>query len=80
MHVVVTTVTQLFVGSKRRPRMHPMTPEATEKADHPGTPSSSTMDDVPLSPLTGSHATTHPAMASPRALPTVPPTVCPPSV
>ena len=45
----------------------------------PGTPSPSAMDDVPVSHLKGSCATTHPAVASPAAtLLAVPPTVHPP--
>ena len=75
-YAVVTMITQLCVDSERKPSMHLMTLEALEKADHPGTPSPSTMADIPVSPLTGSHTTPHPAIASPMALPTVhPPSV-----
>ena len=77
-HVVVTVTIQPCVNSVKRPNMHPITPEAPGEANHSGTPSSSTMDDAPVNPLTGSPATTHQAIAHPATVPTVPPAVLPP--
>ena len=78
MLVVVAIITQPCVGSERRLSVHPMITEAPEEAGPQRTPSPSVMDDVPVDPLTGSHAATQPVIASPAALLTVPPIVHPP--
>ena len=77
-HVVVAITIQSCVSRIRRLNIYPVTPDAPKEANHPGTPSPSTMDDVPVGPLTGSHATAHHTVASLTVLPTAPPTVHPP--
>ena len=75
MHSVVTTTTWHYINSVRSQSVHPVTLEALEEADNPWTASPSGTHTVPASLQTGTHTATLPGIASPTALPAVPPPV-----